>query len=306
MNTKLKSTTFVLLTLLINLFFASCNKDSGNLDSTDATNNFKFPEFKGKQDVLYGTQIVYPIIKGKGKLGQPFFIGENNKAYFNTLFNSRESHLKKWDYLSKLFPLESYDGLWTQLAFSIGGAPSASAGPIDINDARYFRMNFLNEGEGEGEGHYLSGVIHEMGHILTLNDKELDPSVSNMDCKTYRCFNGCFKVGAFGDLFYTKFYKNQQPFLSEYEVLKEQSNTLGNEEFDVLKENFYNKYPDMFLDSYCLTDFVEDLAVTFDQFIEGEKPTDNTKIKNKKVLLFYQDDKMVELKNKILENIKKL
>lgn len=298
---KLKDSAIVLLLVVVVLMSFSCSKESLDVEvdkpqiELDPA-KWKFPEYKGVKDVKGDTEIVYPIVKGK--LGQPYFIGDNDKTNFTNLFKIKEEHLKAWKFYASILPLKSYDGLWTELHFMEKGS-GGSAGPIDEKDPKHFSMVLPSVKFYPN----IYTLIHEFGHILTLNNKQLDFNVKKADCKTYKIYNGCFKEGSYGAQFYKDYYSGQV-FEAEYLAMRSDPNTdLYHPDSQVKIKTLYNKYKDYFYDDYCVVDLSEDLAVTFERFVSWPKPTDASKIKNKKILHYYNDAAMAKLRKDILKNI---
>lgn len=289
------------LFLLIALFISSCSNDSQEIDLQQEEiaqnpNNWKFPEYKGVQEVKGDTEIVYPIIKGK--LGQPYFIGDNNRTNFTNLFNLREEHLKTWKFYTSILPFDSYNGLWTELHFMEKGS-GGSAGPLDEKNPKHFSMVLPSVKFHPA----IYTLIHEFGHILTLNDKQLDFNIKKANCNTFKIYNGCFKDGSYGADFYKNFYSGK-PFETEYLAMRNNPNIdLYHTDNHPILLAFYNKYKDDFYNDYCVVDLSEDLAESFERFISGPKPTDTSKIKNKKILHYYSNSTMNKLRTDILKNI---
>ncbi|PKV48066.1 hypothetical protein ATE84_0052 [Aquimarina sp. MAR_2010_214] len=105
-------------------------------------------------------------------------------------------------------------------------------------------------------------IVHEFGHIVTLNNYQVDPSVTS--CTTHSLQEGCAK----SDSYIYKFYTNYWTSIPE-------TNTA---------EQNYIANPNNFVSEYGATNLGEDIAETFRIYVLAVTPTDNTFIKDKKII----------------------
>lgn len=104
--------------------------------------------------------------------------------------------------------------------------------------------------------------IHELSHIITLNNKQVMPNTNN--CKTYSTFEWCATPTSYLHNFVQKFWKNQtnpkyseNTFVTEYATTNQEEDIAESFAFFVLesnhndasvrnqKVNFFNTYPEL-------------------------------------------------------------
>lgn len=145
---------------------------------------------------------------------------------------------------------------------------------VDINDI------FNEDGNYRDFNKMIETLIHEYGHVLTLNDSQVDLS-KNGDIKIF------FEKGKYYDksymkLFYDKFWKDI-------------NNNLDS-------DSFYKNHRSWFVSEYASTDVSEDIAETFAQFVLNDKPSNET-VAYRKVNFFYEFKEMVNIRNYIRKNL---
>ncbi len=72
-----------------------------------------------------------------------------------------------------------------------------------------------------------------------------------------------------------------------------------------LTQDYYEKNNQRFVSDYATLNVDEDMAETFVYFVQEDKPTDNT-IRDQKILAFYQEPDLVEIRTQIRVNLKEL
>lgn len=145
-------------------------------------------------------------------------------------------------------------------------------------------------GVGTGLGDDLDYVlIHEFGHLLTLQADEVPPSEDNGSCPTYHTGEGCALSGSTFAEFVGKFWPQD---------MRDTVNELyENEDYDGL-DDFYQENKDRFVTDYAASNPAEDLAETFAVFVTEDRPSGDT-IADQKVELLWSDPAMVELRDQI-------
>lgn len=126
-------------------------------------------------------------------------------------------------------------------------------------------------------------IIHELGHILTLNNTQLI-SIGNNECKEYSTYEGCANSESYLNQFVKKFWTEKEIALAR----------------DSKKIDYnYAKYTT----PYATLNPEEDMAESFAKFVTETKPVNKT-TKDGKILFFYQYPEIISIKNKITKNIK--
>lgn len=136
-------------------------------------------------------------------------------------------------------------------------------------------------------------LVHEFGHLLTLQAKEVPPSEDNGSCTTYHTGEGCALKGSTFAKFVSAFWPEEMrnKVLDLYEA----------EDYDGL-DAFYEENKDSFVTDYAASNPAEDLAETFAIFVTEDRPTGDT-IADQKVELLWSDPDMVALRTQIRSNL---
>lgn len=188
-----------------------------------------------------------------------------------------------WQRFTKLVPADQRQMVanFELMAENYGGA---HVYPTDNDPTKW------NLGVGADLGDDLDYVlIHEFGHLLTLQAKEVPPGGNTGSCETYHTGEGCaLKGSTFAD-FVAAFWPQEMrdTVLDLYE----------SEDYDGL-EKFYEENKDKFVTDYAASNPAEDLAETFAVFVTEDRPTGKT-IADQKVELLWSDADMVNLRSQI-------
>jgi hypothetical protein len=152
--------------------------------------------------------------------------------------------------------------------------------------------------------------LHELGHLLTLNSTQVPPDLEVFNhpdngriydreaaaCPDYFPGEGCSLPDSYLNLFFTRFWSG---LYAEWHQIDDIRN--DNKRQDGL-DAFYKKYKDRFVDDYAVTDANEDIAETWAFFVLGPKPEGDT-IADQKILFFYQQPELSQLRGRILQNL---
>lgn len=154
---------------------------------------------------------------------------------------------------------------------------------------------------------FLYTLIHEFGHVLTLNDAQVpfdetayfsdDPTVEEdamLACQTFFTGEGCSRSNAYINAFYDRFWAD----------IYEENQAIDPEDFDGLYA-FYLAYEDRFVTEYAATNPGEDIAESWTFFILRPRPEGDS-IADQKVLFFYNYDELVTLREQILPQVYEL
>ncbi len=145
-------------------------------------------------------------------------------------------------------------------------------------------------GVGLGLGDDLDYVlIHEFGHLLTLQAEEVPPSSDTGSCPTYHTGEGCALRGSTMAEFVNRFWPQE---------MRDAVEELYESEDEDAFEAFYQERKDQFVTDYAATNPAEDLAETFAHFVTEDRPTGDS-IADQKVKLLWADPDLVELRTQI-------
>ena len=201
-----------------------------------------------------------------------------------------------WNQIVKIIP-EDYFDIIVKLEINTDGVNEILAHVIPENDelTKWRLAIDINDSidiNGNFKADFTDTIIHEFGHILTLNNTQVLPIDSEIT-NTYVIDEGILKPDSYLNMFYQEFWLD---IITEYITIT----TLYNE--DALYE-FYEKYENSFVSDYAATHPAEDIAESFRVFVTDDKPNNNNSIRNAKINFFYQFDEFVELREKIRTNL---
>ena len=153
-------------------------------------------------------------------------------------------------------------------------------------------------------------LVHEFGHLLTLNAEQVPPSVrvfNNPDdsdiykseraaCPEYFPGEGCSTASSYINAWYDQFW------VDIYDEWEEINYTEDDDTYYEMLDDFYYKYEEQFVTDYAATTPEEDIAESWSFFVLAPKPTGNS-IADQKVLFFYAYPELVQLREEILNNL---
>jgi hypothetical protein len=154
-------------------------------------------------------------------------------------------------------------------------------------------------------------MVHELGHVATLNVKEVDPGVAS--CPHYLLDEGCAKEGSLVNAFYQRYWAKYGALAMPSRVHAQESeeDEVPAEDEEMMETTSeplddaaptaeggapYN--PSEFVSEYAATNPVEDLAETYAFFILRSKPT-GSEIKDQKIQMLYTYPELVSVRNRI-------
>ncbi|MDG1805806.1 putative zinc-binding metallopeptidase [Flavicella sp.] len=165
---------------------------------------------------------------------------------------------------------------------------------LDIEDAN---INSKDESEIIDYSHT---IIHEFGHLLTLNSTqiELTDDLFQDENKGYLTSEGYAKKESYLGLFVREFWSIDR--LIEWDKIdsKKNSNRKAKKLLD-----FYFQYENEFVTDYAAEAPEEDIAESWTYFVLCDAPSKGV-IKNDKILFFYNFPELVEYRNYIRQHLK--
>ncbi len=133
-------------------------------------------------------------------------------------------------------------------------------------------------------------IIHEFGHILTLNNEQLTPGIIPNNCTNYYINKGCAKANSYISTFYNRFWAD---ISEEFNGLE---NTPG------AKSSFYAKYSDRFISEYAATSPREDIAEVFAGFVVHSDVGQGDSVAEQKMRMMYDFPELMNLRNQIRQS----
>ena len=199
---------------------------------------------------------------------------------------------KMWERIALIIPDEyenmivkfeiASDGVDGSLAYVYNEDSSLKTWTISLDPADVVLSN------GNLTSDFDANVIHEFGHLLTLNNYQMDSSATN----TYVTEEGTLKEDSYLNLFYAEFWED---------IMDEYRSTVGNNPDDNYYL-FYEDHTDLFVSEYAAYNPEEDIAESFCTFVLEDEPT-GSRIKDQKVAFFYRFEELVEIRDAIRANI---
>ncbi len=217
----------------------------------------------------------------------------------------RAAQAQIWDYFAAIIPPDFRKFLKQYIIFTDGKdnllaavqqsdySASAWALSVDIMDASNPQdLTFT--------------LIHEYGHLLTLNPEQVVPSQPVFDnpisdsiyqkavdaCPTFFPGEGCSNKDSYINQFFERFWPGI------YDQWQAIDNIPDEDDYYSELDKFYKKHKDQFVTDYAVTDPSEDIAESFSYFILEPKPGGST-IADQKVLFFYDFPELVQLRDQI-------
>jgi len=136
---------------------------------------------------------------------------------------------------------------------------------------------------------YARSVIHEFGHVLSLNSSQMTQGGDG----GLKIDEGTLKRSAYLNQFYERFWATEYP--------EHGPGTSSGEDGDAL----YESDPDGFVTQYAATGPLEDFAETFATFVLEDKPTAAT-MAGKKILYLYSKPELVTLRTAIRKGLESM
>jgi hypothetical protein len=223
--------------------------------------------------------------------------------------DDRAAHEAIWDYFVSIIPAKERELVTEFSIFTDGrGNHLAAVSPI-FSDPKQWRLQ-VDILDSESYYDLTYTLIHEQGHLLTLNSEQVPPSDAIFKfpenktvyqqeadaCSQYFSGEGCSEPDSYINQFFIRFW----PYIyAEWEQidLEEDEDTRN-----ALLEDFYEVHQDQFLSDYAATSPAEDIAEAWAFFVLSPKPELNS-IANEKILFFYEYPELVELRTQILKQL---
>ena len=217
-----------------------------------------------------------------------------------------QKHFAIWAYFAGIIPPENRENV-TQYVITTDGLGGSLAAVAQSSDDPFEWALEVDIVDTSNIQELTFTLIHEYGHLLTLNAEQAPPNVeifNNPDdddlyaqaeysCPTYFPGEGCMTDSAYLYQFYTQFWAGIYD-----EWLDIQSIEDDDEYYEAL-DDFYFAREDEFVTDYAVTNPEEDIAESWAFFITQPKPAGNN-IAGKKVLFFYQFPELVVLREEII------
>ena len=216
------------------------------------------------------------IIKMDSKNGNPAWMNDEVK------------HNDIWEMVTSLIPTDMRRWMTTFEIFDgkdelLGYVYNSSTDLTSWNFALGIDSAYPDGQTLETSGDFVHTIIHEYGHIMSLNDEQLNPNSSSCD---YHPGEGCARSDSYLNGFYNRFWAD----------ISNEHNSLDPDDYDAL-DAFHSKYQDRFLSDYSATNPAEDIAEVFSYFITSDNAPTGNQIKDEKIRYLYEFSELVSLRN---------
>lgn len=205
-------------------------------------------------------------------------------------------HNEIWELVKKVVP-SNYRSKMSEFLIYSGQTNGTAGFVVETNsDLSKWKMgiaiDYAYQGGFNTDGELAYTIIHEFGHILTLNNDQLNANISRDNCANYYPGEGCANNTAYINKTYEGFWKD---IWSQYEQAKEGGQSA--------MQNFYSTYQDRYLTQYASTNPGEDIAEIFAVFVTRNGGANGSSKAEQKIQLFYDHSELVSLRNYIRGNL---
>jgi hypothetical protein len=264
---------------------------SGMLDAL--LHGFRLPE--GEKVVTDSMQdlVVYQV--SGDQIADPNFltVAENLKS----LQANTASQQRIWDYFVKIIPPEQRT--------KIAEYKIVTDGTGNFNAMVFIEYRWDDSSVTEkwslladladfiDERQFTSTLLHEFGHILTLNINQLDYRLDAINCPRYFKDPGCSQPDSYLQLFFERFWTDSY---DEWHKIASQG-----DEATVKSglKTFYQAHPGEFVSEYAATAPHEDIAESWMNFVLSPKLAENT-LAEQKVNFFYEFPELVQIRSEVV------
>jgi hypothetical protein len=217
----------------------------------------------------------------------------------------RQTQQRIWDYFAAIIPPEQRTFLDAFIIFTDGKENLLASVSQSRNSADEWVLG-VDIVDATNPKDLTFTLVHEYGHLLTLNPSQVVPSQLIFDhphsdkiyqqeantCQTYFSGEGCSNSNSYINKFFARFWSKIYAEWSDIDRIENEDDLYR------ALEKFYKKYKDQFVTDYAPTSPAEDIAESFSFFILRPKPTGDT-IADQKVLFFYEFPELVQLRTQM-------
>lgn len=303
----LKQWKFLIIFFMALAFIQSCDKDDINPEPNAVTDTGTPPDTNGDNN---GNGNPDPNGDNQGNAGEngeiTLYRVEGGNIVKQTDFKvsgtslefqkDTQKHQEIWELTKKIIPLNYLSKMSRFMIFA--GEADGTAGYVynTAQDLSKWEMgiaiDFAYQGGFNAGGELAYTIVHEFGHILTLDNTQLDASISENDCKNYFVGEGCAKEAAYINKTYNKGWVD---IWSEFREVQQKDSQEAS-------EAFYNKYTSRFVTNYASTNPAEDIAEVFATFVTRNGGVNGSSIAEEKIQIMYDHPELISLRNYIKGN----
>tara|TARA_R110002073_G_scaffold331253_2_gene515920 strand:- start:2715 stop:3683 length:969 start_codon:yes stop_codon:yes gene_type:complete len=279
-TTKIYNWAILLLIILVS--FNSCNNDDDMLLLTQTTNTGNGDPTEGTQTGSQGEITLYKVNAEVIDRITNYKVSGQDLVYQNDV----AKHQELWSLTKKIVPLDHRTKMSEFMIYN--GNVTGSAGYVveTKNDLSQWQMGLaINFADDQRELVYT--IIHEFGHILTLNNTQVNANIPSESCANFFTGEGCSRDNSYINKLHKLYWAD---IWSEYQQAQNS---------ETAHQAFYEKHRDRFVTNYAATNPGEDIAEVFATFVTRSDKPSGTTIAGKKILLMYDYPELVQLRNYI-------
>ena len=230
-------------------------------------------------------------------------------ANLRPLQTDRLLHVTLWANYAALIPPSARPELIEVHIFTDGGDGTLAFVERTIDDPHLWALG-LDPQDIQDFGNLNLTLIHEYGHLLSLNSNQVPP---NMDlfydpdndaiyaaaenaCSTYFTGEGCAKADSYINVFYQRYWAD---IFDEWLTI---NNLEDADEYYTAMDDFYTRYRSRFVSDYAVTNPEEDFAETWAYFVLQPEPAGDS-MADDKLRFFYEYPELIALRRQIIARL---
>jgi hypothetical protein len=207
------------------------------------------------------------------------------------------SQQRIWDYFVQIIPSEQRTKM-TEYKIITDGTGNFNAQVYneanwDQNSTTEKWSLLVDLADFASERQFTPVLLHEFGHILTLNINQLDYRLDTDNCPRYFRDPGCSQPDSYLQLFFDRFWVG---IYDKWHAIVSQSDPAA---VNSGLETFYQAHPEDFVSEYAATAAHEDIAESWMNFVLSPKPAGST-LAEQKVNFFYEFPKLVQIRSEVI------
>lgn len=204
-------------------------------------------------------------------------------------------HHEIWALVKKIIPIEFRAKIDELLIYH--GASTNTSGFVDptLNNLSSWQLaiaiDYAYRKPFNVDGGVTFTIIHEFGHILTLNSEQISAGIIEKNCEGYFVSNGCTNANSHLQRFYHAYWQD----------ISEEFITL--DKTPEARSLFYSKYKDRFVSPYAATGPIEDIAEVFATFVTETQMPDGTSVVDQKLQMMYDASDLLSVRDYIRQHV---
>ncbi len=215
-----------------------------------------------------------------------------------------------WRQFAAIIPPDARPQLTEFTLFTDGGEESLAAVIQTENDPTQWALN-VDPQDTQDYGELILTMVHEYGHLLTLNDTQVLPDLNvfawpnnervlqqaREKCTTYFTGEGCAREDAYIYAFYQEFWADiYDEWLAIDQIEDEDAY------YEAL-DAFYMEHRDQFISDYAATNPAEDIAESWAYYVLQPLPAIDNNIAAEKIRFFHRYPELQSLRMEIIARI---